>query len=354
MCDKVNMSTPHPDGNNVIAYGKVQPSWFNGEHQRSGILRKRRETDYFYLTFNFATDLDPYKIVSIQSTNTALAYTLFKVDRNPISETSAIKASYLISTIYECNPLIQTTLTIELLVKLPGCPPMVMIWSKMCGNTLAPIPGLEAFITSVYTKSLHKERFINQGLFDFDRSKPEFLDPSNHNGNTIVLDDHRVQLDFKIMGVPPSVIEFAYGDQLELPGTPRKTRDQIAAQYNTRQFDQPKLHFDESIGDIEVVGRMLDGGAFLNYTETSMIIDVMKCKKNANLLFEVDIPIAHKSVNFILSYKCTVGLGVWNWAKGVVLFLWRVLKFLLVVAAVYLLVGVFCVYPSATISRNFD
>jgi hypothetical protein len=31
-----------------------------------------------------------------------------------------------------------------------------------------------------------------------------------------------------------------------------------------------------------------------------------------------------------------------------------VLKIVLVVAAVYILVGVFCVYPSATISRNFD
>ena len=184
-CPEINIGT-HIDYNNVVSYGTVAESWNKGEHKRSGIIRQNRETDYFYIKYNkMPSNVEPYSVVSLNSTNTEYAYTIFKVDAES-------KHVLVISVIYICIPIISSILDIVMEFTIKGCDPFKIYWEKNCGNMLSPIPGLQA---KQDTENIKDIQLLRNGFFDVLDDR---LSPSNPMMNNQNIEDNKLEFRFYI------------------------------------------------------------------------------------------------------------------------------------------------------------
>jgi hypothetical protein len=88
-----------------------------------------------------------------------------------------------------------------------------------------------------------------------------------------------------------------------------------------------------------------------------MIID-FRCKKNDQLMFEIDVPIKHLSINFVLDYDCKIPGGWWLWITNLVSGIWDVIQVLLVIGIVGMIcsgcIGICCLYPASTVIIQFS
>ena len=83
-----------------------------------------------------------------------------------------------------------------------------------------------------------------------------------------------------------------------------------------------------------------------------MVLEFM-CKKTGQLMFEVDIPIKHMTVNFILNYECSVPGGLFIWISDFFQSVWWYFKYIQMLVGIYLLIYLcvimFCLYPGSTV-----
>jgi hypothetical protein len=83
-----------------------------------------------------------------------------------------------------------------------------------------------------------------------------------------------------------------------------------------------------------------------------------RCKMNEKLIFEIDIPIKHTSVNLVLDYDCTIPGGWWlsvtKFAANVWWWVQLVFCFTIIYFIFWACCGAFCLYPGSTVISRFS
>lgn len=135
------------------------------------------------------------------------------------------------------------------------------------------------------------------------------------------------------------------------------TREQAEQNMYNREFESPKYIFDESITYYDAKGDMQWGGAVTRNSGKTLTLD-FRCKKNEKLIFEIDIPIKHTSVNLVLDYDCTIPGGWWLSVTKFAGTVWWWVQIIFCFTIIYLIFwaccGAFCLYPGSTMIRNFQ
>ena len=122
------------------------------------------------------------------------------MEEDKTSEKSENKSAFLIGIIYICNPIIKTTLKIELTIKIPGCDNLVVNWEKVCGNSLSPMPGLNASLT---TGKFINVPIITDGNFDIGDPRmainPQEINvPAMVSQNSVTIGTNKAEITFWI------------------------------------------------------------------------------------------------------------------------------------------------------------
>ena len=189
-CYDIQMGSHNSHNNNVIAYGKVNDPWKLNSKRKSGILRKNRETDNFYIKGKNIENLHANEFIKINSTNNEFAYSMFEIVK--IDRKKDEQQIFNINLVYICLPYIKTILTIEIEITVPGCPMNTVKFEKHCGITLTPIPGLQGVLKTGENQN-KSIPFIHNGLFDIDEQDPIY-DPSTPMMNDFKLLDNSLEL----------------------------------------------------------------------------------------------------------------------------------------------------------------
>ena len=116
------------------------------------------------------------------SMQTTFMYKLYKERGDMIS----------INMLYQCNPNHQEAMDVNMHINIPGCNPIVLYWSKICSNILAPIPG---FYVNLSTESNKDAQIIKNGKYDLKKTgfspySPLVANPlyDRNNGDEIYMD----------------------------------------------------------------------------------------------------------------------------------------------------------------------
>jgi hypothetical protein len=281
-CSKINLGTHH-FYNNVVSYGQVMAGWKLGEHHKSGVIREHRETEHFYLKYPNKVKVDPYQLVRLKTSNSQLAGAIFKIEEDELYKRSEHQSSWLISIIYTCNPVMKTNIELELKVSVPSCDMLEVKWSKICGNSLAPIPGLNASITSGNFKNV---QVISDGIFDIQDPKLEGFtkrDADSFVGHSIALGVPSIEINFWLSPhVSDDLAQLGFINMLESNHGEMNilTREQAEQNMYNREFETPKFIFDESVTFYDAKGDMQWGGAVTRNSGVNKFIVVKPNRKH--------------------------------------------------------------------------